>query len=613
MGKRVPLDQALETARSNPFKRMVGRGRDNRLEPECWPHVDPGFRFTKDQIFFAIGSCFAANISKRLILDGYNVHGGLVSEGNRRNRYTPAAIYQELAWAKAIFERDDCPREQDIEPLLIELGPGRWGDLWCRPDKGAPMDFAGAVEARRELYAYFRGAFVSDVVIITLGLIEAWWDDVSQSYVEFDTPWARRDDRDRFRFEKLSFDTSKDYVQRTLDLVLDGHRRVLLTTSPVILARTFTDQDIIVANSQSKSVLRAVAGELSDDHEDVDYFPSYEIATLTRRPEVWDDDLIHIQPNFIARIMQHVTNAYVPGSVGADERALMRMANLVDGLQFDEAQRIYDDSGQMIWEVAQPAIHVAAMRLAMRRGAADLALRHALQIDRGSDLLFSNHTDWMFDVSRVLSRSPGYEHQGEAVADRVTSVGKEQPEAFLSLFVERQRAGDDEALRDLLPLIVKADVNHPVLTHKVCAKLHEFGRTGDALVLAERQLDRTPDNSLILARQARLLLALRRPEDAIQPLGRLVDLEPEDAWAHLTLARTCLKLGRMAEGLQALESYLDRVTEDGPALALKARFLCKMGRKHEAGEAAHRALELLPEDRQVAQDAQFVLRELTLA
>jgi hypothetical protein len=40
-------------------------------------------------------------------------------------------------------------------------------------------------------------------------------------------------------------------------------RKVIITVSPVALSRTFSDSDVITANTESKSILRAVAGALS--------------------------------------------------------------------------------------------------------------------------------------------------------------------------------------------------------------------------------------------------------------------------------------------------------------------------------------------------------------
>ena len=569
---------------------MVGRSGDNRVEPECWPHVEPSFTFTMDQLFFAIGSCFAKNISKRLVLGGYNVHGGVVAEGNRRNRYTPAAIYQELAWAKAIFDRDDAPNDADIRPLLLQLGPDRWTDIWSRPEKGVVPTLEQAIAARKELYSYFRGAFLADVVIITLGLIEAWWDEVTQSYVEFDTPWARREDKDRFSFERLGFDKCKSFVEKTLDLLGAGGQRVLITTSPVVLARTFTGDDIIVANTHSKSVLRAIAGEVTAEREGVDYFPSYEIATITRRPEVWDDDLIHINANFVARIMQHVTEAYVPGSVSDDLRQEARFANLVDAKQFEAAQSVYKEL-EGSFDGAGPAAQVAAMRLAQHNGDAERSIRHAGSINAEDESLYVNHPDWMFDVAQTLSGSDEHRAAGEEMAARLWEACEKQPSLFQIIFVSSTRFSDEAAIGEVCDRVLKSDIADAIVTHRISAHLHKIGRLGDAMRLCVRQLQATPDNPRILARIARLHLADGRTEPAIESLRRLADVDPENAWAKITLARALLSSSVVDEALAIADELLERAPEDGPALSVRARALWKMKEPERAREAALSAIQ----------------------
>lgn len=54
---------------------------------------------------------------------------------------------------------------------------------------------------------------------------------------------------------------------------------MLLTVSPVPLTATATDNHILPAAIYSKSVLRAVAGDMAEDNDDVFYFPSYEIIS----------------------------------------------------------------------------------------------------------------------------------------------------------------------------------------------------------------------------------------------------------------------------------------------------------------------------------------------
>lgn len=55
--------------------------------------------------------------------------------------------------------------------------------------------------------------------------------------------------------------------------------RFLVTVSPVPLTATASSNHVEVATCYSKAVLRAVCGMLVERHEDVDYFPSYELIT----------------------------------------------------------------------------------------------------------------------------------------------------------------------------------------------------------------------------------------------------------------------------------------------------------------------------------------------
>lgn len=290
----VPMGQVLAKALKKSTAKARGRDEDNRLEPECWPMIRPTFQFSKSDQFFAIGSCFARNLENHLLDSGYQIGGSDifdrlgVSERQRWNRYTPATIYHDLAWAHDIFTRDDTPTEADIAPLLIEGKPGSWLDLYCRQSYNAGVDYETALRHRRDIYHSFRHAFTADVVVITLGMIETWWDKATQSYVEWTPALSRYKDQDRFSFCRLNYSQCHDYVTRCLELLeqQDKPCRILLTTSPVHLARTFTEDDVIVANMYSKSVLRAVAGHVAESHDCVDYFPSFENVILSKTPSV---------------------------------------------------------------------------------------------------------------------------------------------------------------------------------------------------------------------------------------------------------------------------------------------------------------------------------------
>ena len=71
---------------------------------------------------------------------------------------------------------------------------------------------------------------------------------------------------------------------------------MLISVSPVPLKNvTFTGQDALTANTYSKSALRAASEEFVAGHEDVDYFPSYKIVTLTDRSAAFVEDNMHSQ------------------------------------------------------------------------------------------------------------------------------------------------------------------------------------------------------------------------------------------------------------------------------------------------------------------------------
>ena len=70
-------------------------------------------------------------------------------------------------------------------------------------------------------------------------------------------------------------------MQQAMALMRSANRglRFLLTVSPVPLTATNSGNHVLVATVDSKSRLRAVAGQLARTVSRVDYFPSYEIIS----------------------------------------------------------------------------------------------------------------------------------------------------------------------------------------------------------------------------------------------------------------------------------------------------------------------------------------------
>ncbi|RMH43080.1 MAG: GSCFA family protein, partial [Alphaproteobacteria bacterium] len=94
----------------------------------------------------------------------------------------------------------------------------------------------------------------------------------------------------------------------------DKPARYLVTVSPVPLTATASGQHVQVATTHSKSVLRAVCGELAQNLRAVDYFPSYEIITApATRGIFYAPNLRSVTPAGVETVMRTFFAAHDPG------------------------------------------------------------------------------------------------------------------------------------------------------------------------------------------------------------------------------------------------------------------------------------------------------------
>lgn len=307
-GVRRSSDEAF--AQRHPQGRWA-LARD-RLQPVCAPQVQPTFTVPEGAQIYTVGSCFARNIETYLAVLGYDIPtlsyiGQSREYGNRDNgilnRYSPAAIWQDFDWFRAVRATGGKVDLDNSGHLGLET-PDGWIDLHI--GGMVPVTKSRFLERRQQIYDIIATACTADCVTLTLGLIEAWFDRETGLYIHAaPAPRSLTKHRDRFEFHVLSYETCHAYVRKTIDFIQENGRcKVLLTTSPVALAQTFTDQDVIVANMQSKSLLRTVCGEIAQTFDGVDYFPAYEMVQGTRDWGVFEDDLIHVSRSYVAKIVQ---------------------------------------------------------------------------------------------------------------------------------------------------------------------------------------------------------------------------------------------------------------------------------------------------------------------
>lgn len=287
----------------------------------------PRFGLSPRDRIMTVGSCFAQNISKALRREGFNwlvtepAPPGLSAQSARRfgydvftartgNVYTSASMKQ---WV----ERALC--DTDFDDEIWREANGRFRDP-LRPTV-EPDGFASEAElrtARTRTFSALRTAFAeADVLILTLGLTEAWRHrDTGLLYQmcpgvqggEFDGELHRHVN---FRFDEVMADL--EAVIHRLQ-TFNPTLRTILTISPQPLTATAEDMNALVANAYTKSVLRAVAGEAAVRHERVDYFPSYELlASPSMRGMFYAPNMRTVEPAGVDFVMSHFFRAYCGG------------------------------------------------------------------------------------------------------------------------------------------------------------------------------------------------------------------------------------------------------------------------------------------------------------
>ena len=87
----------------------------------------------------------------------------------------------------------------------------------------------------------------------------------------------------RYRFRVSRYVENLQNLERIHEIMAANNPdcRLIVTISPVHLWATFReDADVISASCNSKSTLRAVADEFAAAHDNVFYFPAFEMATI---------------------------------------------------------------------------------------------------------------------------------------------------------------------------------------------------------------------------------------------------------------------------------------------------------------------------------------------
>ncbi|MCB1996260.1 MAG: GSCFA domain-containing protein [Burkholderiaceae bacterium] len=308
------MSNPYETQADRSFWRTAVATRNALDINELWT---PRFNIETSQRVITFGSCFAQHIGRALAQNGFNWWDGEVAparfpdnvkrefsygvfSARTGNIYTAAMLRQWVEWA---FEDTAAPDE------FWQSDKG-WIDPF-RPDI-EPGGFESEEEARRSrqvtLDALRRVFSKADVLVFTMGLTEGWKNlETGVAYPMCPGTVAGTFDPASHGFVNYRFGEIYQDMRQAIRRIRSANSRlrVLLTVSPVPLTATASDQHVVVATSHSKSVLRAVAGELTEQINNVDYFPSYEIITaFPFRGMFFEPNLRSVNAHGVAHVMK---------------------------------------------------------------------------------------------------------------------------------------------------------------------------------------------------------------------------------------------------------------------------------------------------------------------
>ncbi|MFJ1600335.1 GSCFA domain-containing protein [Streptomyces sp. NPDC088261] len=284
----------------------------------------PAFSLGQDDTIVTAGSCFSGHLGPALRAEGLRWYDaepappGLTEEEGHARHYgrfsfrtgdisTAGVLRQWLTWAFA----DEMSPEEHTEPAEVWSEGGRHYDPF-RPavEPGGYATPDAVRDARRTTLAAIRdGVTRASCLILTLGTTEAWRDRAT-GFTYPVCPGTVRGtfDAGRHVFHNATLTEVHRDLSATVALArrVNPGLRVLLTVSPVPLTATATGGHVLAANTCSKSVLRAVAGQLAQELDHVDYFPSYEIITgFPFGGTFFEPDLRSVTPGGMALMTRH--------------------------------------------------------------------------------------------------------------------------------------------------------------------------------------------------------------------------------------------------------------------------------------------------------------------
>lgn len=283
----------------------------------------PRFEISRSTPIAAAGSCFAQHIGKQFKARGYrfldverpppllptaklHAYGYDLYSARYGNIYSIRQMRQLLERAEGTF----APVEQVWET------DGRFYDPFRPTVEPGGYDTADEVlrSASAHLQAVRRLFRQAKLLVFTFGLTEGWVNRADGStYPTCPGTIAGTYDEEKYAFHNFGVAEILEDAEAVIALVRrhSPDIRFLFTVSPVPLTATASGQHVLPATVYSKSVLRAVCGELYQRYDNVDYFPSYElVSSHPMRAMFFEPNLRSVAATGVRHVMDYFFSAH---------------------------------------------------------------------------------------------------------------------------------------------------------------------------------------------------------------------------------------------------------------------------------------------------------------
>ncbi|GAA4692279.1 GSCFA family protein [Promicromonospora umidemergens] len=290
----------------------------------------PRFEIARSTRITAAGSCFAQHIGKQFKTRGYGFidvepappalpaeargkFGFGIYSARYGNIYSARQLVQTFARARGEHTPVDeywTDGERFYDPYRPSIEPRGYASLAeLRIHRDAHLKAVSSLLAQTDLFVF------------TFGLTEAW-ENIEDGTIYPTCPGTVHGEFDEAKHRFINF-TFRQVLEDFESFIayarsINPAMRFLVTVSPVPLTATASGHHVLPATVASKSILRAVCGELYDTYDYVDYFPSYElVSSHPMRALAYEPNLRSVSAAGVAQVMDVFFSAH--GDAGEPE------------------------------------------------------------------------------------------------------------------------------------------------------------------------------------------------------------------------------------------------------------------------------------------------------